>query len=76
MATSINIAIPSIGREFSVDAITLSWISKAYHLAAAMFHMPLGGWRISMEERKYSSRASWGTQLCLSFVGLPSPRPC
>ena len=42
MGTSINIAIPSIGREFSADAITLSWISTAYLLAAAMFLVPLG----------------------------------
>ncbi|MGD0725340.1 MAG: MFS transporter [Spirochaetia bacterium] len=42
MASSINIAIPSIGREFSADAITLSWISTAYLLAAAMFLVPMG----------------------------------
>ncbi len=42
MASSINIAIPSIGKEFSADAITLSWISTAYLLAAAMFLVPMG----------------------------------
>jgi EmrB/QacA subfamily drug resistance transporter len=42
MATSINIALPSIGREFSIDAVTLSWITTAYLLAAAMFLVPLG----------------------------------
>ena len=42
MATSINIALPSIGREFSIDAVTLSWISIAYGLAAAMLLVPLG----------------------------------
>jgi EmrB/QacA subfamily drug resistance transporter len=42
MASAINIAIPSIGREFSADAITLSWIQTAYLLAAAMFLVPLG----------------------------------
>lgn len=42
MATSINIALPSIGREFSIDAVTLSWISIAYGLAAAMLLVPFG----------------------------------
>lgn len=42
MGSSINIAIPSIGREFAADAITLSWISISYLLAAAMFLVPIG----------------------------------
>lgn len=42
MGTSINIALPSIGKEFSMDAVSLSWVSTAYLLAAAMFLVPLG----------------------------------
>ena len=42
MATSVNIALPSIGREFSLDAVTLSWITTAYLLAAAMLLVPFG----------------------------------
>ena len=42
MGSSVNIALPSIGREFSTDAVTLSWITTAYLLAAAMFLVPLG----------------------------------
>ena len=42
MATSINIALPTIGREFSADAITLSWVTTAYLLAAAVFLVPMG----------------------------------
>ncbi len=42
MATSINIALPSIGKEFSIDAVTLTWVTTAYLLAAAMFLVPLG----------------------------------
>ena len=42
MATSVNIALPSIGREFSMDAITMSWVTTAYLLAAAVFLVPLG----------------------------------
>ena len=42
MASAINIAIPSIGSEFSADVILLSWIPTAYLLAAAVFAVPFG----------------------------------
>ena len=42
MASSINIALPSIGREFASDAVTLSWIASSYLLAAAVFLVPFG----------------------------------
>ena len=40
--SSVNIALPSIGREFLMDAIFLSWVSMAYLLASAMFLVPFG----------------------------------
>jgi EmrB/QacA subfamily drug resistance transporter len=42
MGSSINIALPSIGREFTMDAILLGWVATAYLLAAAMFLVPFG----------------------------------
>jgi EmrB/QacA subfamily drug resistance transporter len=42
MGTAVNVALPTIGREFGVGAVTLTWISTAYLLAAAMFLIPLG----------------------------------
>ena len=42
MGSSINIALPSIGREFSMDAISLSWVAASFILAAAMSLLPLG----------------------------------
>jgi EmrB/QacA subfamily drug resistance transporter len=42
MGSSVNVALPSIGREFSADAVTLSWITTIYLLTAAMFLVPLG----------------------------------
>jgi EmrB/QacA subfamily drug resistance transporter len=40
--SSVNVALPSIGKEFSMDAIFLSWIATAYLLASAMFLVPIG----------------------------------
>ncbi len=42
MGSAINIALPSIGREFKMDAILLSWVATAYLLAAAVFLVPFG----------------------------------
>jgi EmrB/QacA subfamily drug resistance transporter len=40
--SSVNIALPSIGNEFSMDAIALGWVATAYLLASAMFLVPFG----------------------------------
>lgn len=42
MASAVNIALPSIGTEFSLDAVSLSWVATSYLLAAAVFLVPLG----------------------------------
>jgi EmrB/QacA subfamily drug resistance transporter len=42
MASAVNIALPAIGADFSMNAVALSWIATAYLLGAAMFLVPLG----------------------------------
>jgi EmrB/QacA subfamily drug resistance transporter len=42
MGSSINLALPTISREFSMDALSLSWIATSFLLAAAMFLVPFG----------------------------------
>lgn len=42
MASSINIALPSIGKEFLMDTVLLSWVATSYLLAAAIFLVPFG----------------------------------
>ena len=42
MGSSINLALPSIGRQFQVDAVLLSWISTSYLLASAVALVPFG----------------------------------
>ncbi len=41
-SSSVNIALPAIDRELSLDAISLSWIATSYLLSAAMFLVPFG----------------------------------
>jgi EmrB/QacA subfamily drug resistance transporter len=40
--SAVNIALPSIGKEFSMDAVSLGWVATAYLLASAMFLVPFG----------------------------------
>ncbi len=42
MGSSILIALPTIGREFGVDAIVLGWVATSFILAAAVFLLPFG----------------------------------
>ncbi|MBE0518971.1 MAG: MFS transporter [Thermoplasmata archaeon] len=42
MGSSINVALPTIGDEFNMSAIMLSWVATSYLLAAATFLVPLG----------------------------------
>ena len=41
-SSAVNIALPTIGAEYSMDAITLSWVATAYLLASAVFLVPAG----------------------------------
>jgi EmrB/QacA subfamily drug resistance transporter len=42
MGSSINIALPSIGREFSMSAVLLGWVAYSFLLAAAAVLVPIG----------------------------------
>jgi EmrB/QacA subfamily drug resistance transporter len=42
MGSSVNIALPSIGREFAMSAVSLGWVATAYILAAAVLLLPFG----------------------------------
>ncbi len=42
MGSAVNIALPAIGKELSLDAITLGWIATAYLLSSATLLVPLG----------------------------------
>ncbi|NLW91088.1 MAG: MFS transporter [Syntrophomonadaceae bacterium] len=42
LASSINVALPSMAREFSLNAIMMSWVVTAYLLSATIFLVPFG----------------------------------
>lgn len=42
MVSAVNIALPSLGKELSLDAVMLGWIATAYVLSSATFLVPFG----------------------------------
>ena len=40
--SSVSVALPSMGREFSANALTLSWVATTYLLTSAIFLVPIG----------------------------------
>ncbi|MGQ9546560.1 MAG: MFS transporter [Dehalococcoidia bacterium] len=42
MSSAVNIALPRLGKELSLDAVMLGWIATAYLLSSAALLVPLG----------------------------------
>ena len=67
MASSVNVALPSIGRDFAMDAVALSWVATAYLLAAAMLLVPFGRWS-DIAGRKKIFAAGMGVYSLASLI--------
>jgi len=59
MVSSINIALPEMGREFNMSAVMMSWIPTSYLLAAAMFLVPFGRLADIMGRKRIFSYGMW-----------------
>jgi EmrB/QacA subfamily drug resistance transporter len=42
MGSSVNVALPSIGRDFAMGAVVMSWVNTAFLLSAATLTVPFG----------------------------------
>jgi EmrB/QacA subfamily drug resistance transporter len=42
MSSSLNVALPAISQQFSLNAVMLSWVATSFLLAAAVFLVPFG----------------------------------
>ena len=42
MGASVVVALPAIGDEFTMGAVTLGWLNTAFLLAASIFLIPFG----------------------------------
>jgi MFS family permease len=42
LASAVNIALPALGKELSLDAVMLGWVTTTYLLSSAAFLVPFG----------------------------------
>ncbi len=42
MGSSVNVALPMIAHEFSMNALSVSWVASSFLLAASITLLPLG----------------------------------
>jgi EmrB/QacA subfamily drug resistance transporter len=73
MGSAVNIALPSIGAEFKMDAMLLSWVATAFLITAAVLLVPFGKWadlygrrRVFLRGMVIVSLASFGLMLSTS----------
>jgi EmrB/QacA subfamily drug resistance transporter len=59
-ASSINIALPAIARDFAMSAVALTWVATAFILPTAIFLLPFGRLADIRGRRKVFA---WGTAL-------------
>jgi EmrB/QacA subfamily drug resistance transporter len=72
MGSSTNIALPTIGREFTMDAVSLSWVAMAYTLANAMSLLPVGRLADILGRRRIFTTGVSGYVVASLVVGLSS----
>ncbi len=60
VVSSVNIALPAIGKEFSLNAVLLSWVVTSYLIAATIFLVPFGRIADIYGRRKFYA---WGILL-------------
>jgi len=42
IGSAINLALPKIGHEFNLNAVTMSWVTMSFLLSSAIFLVPIG----------------------------------
>jgi MFS family permease len=42
--SSVNVALPAIGKEFRMDSVYMSWMATAFLLSSAILLLPSGRW--------------------------------
>src|SRR5262249_36696946 len=63
-ATTVNVALPTLGREFGTSIATIQWVTTAYLLAFASV-IPLTGWA----SQRLGTKPLWLLSLALFTVG-------
>ena len=68
--STVNVALPTIGKEMHADAIALNWVATAFLLTAAMFPVPFGKLADMFGRRRIFLCGMWVFTLSSLFLGL------
>ena len=67
MASALNVALPSLGQEFAMDALLLSWVATAFLLVvplASLIYGVIAGIKCSQgEDFQYWLIGDWAKQI-------------
>jgi len=69
-SSALNVALPSVGREFSMSAVLLGWVATAFILSAAVFLVPFGKFADIHGRKKVFLWGSLGYALTSAFSAL------
>ncbi len=59
LGSSVNVALPSIGRDLSLGAVALTWVNTSYMLASAMLLLPFGRMADLHGRRRFFILGTW-----------------
>lgn len=59
MGSAINVALPSIGKDLSMNTISLGWVATSYLLAASLFLLPFGSLADRKGRKKFFLAGIW-----------------
>jgi EmrB/QacA subfamily drug resistance transporter len=72
--SAVNVALPSIGKDLAMVAISLSWIALAFTLSAGMFLVPFGKLADTWGQTKIFIAGNWVFTIASFFLTIsPSP---
>ncbi|HEX2974723.1 MAG TPA: MFS transporter [Bacteroidales bacterium] len=70
MGSAINVALPTMGKELSLDTIDLGWVATSYLLAASLFLLPFGKLADRNGRRKFFLSGIWLFTIASLITGL------
>lgn len=76
MVSSVNIALPSIGKEFAMNTVLLNWVVLSFMLSIAVFILPFGRLADIFGRKGFFSMVCQFLLLHLSFAVYPSTQLC
>ena len=75
MGSSINLALPAIGKEFQMNAVLLSWVALSYLLATAISLVPFGRLADIYGRKKIFTYGIWTFTLSSFLVAISISAP-